>query len=314
MPELLTDAIAKATAALETSVASIIGCDDDDATKRYALAETFAQFQTYLDREANGGKPLGKGRLERVQRSYRQTFEKILGKDGGDDAGGDDAGGGSGGGASDHHASKVADLLVEAGSHPDRSTALSYLLHSPHGTALLHRMSKAADQTAKETSMTSHSEFVQSVVKQYGIVALCKSMVSDQKSYGLTEHEIVDLIGESAQSSEFPSLSKAQAFSRLYTEQSERGRTLQKAVAIAKSMPFVADAEPLVVGGADTRDLSDQSEAIAQLKQLGARKWPSATEAQQFANAFSDPVNRELASKAHVRPVAPAGGIYPYPR
>ena len=35
--------------------------------------------------------------------------------------------------------------------------------------------------------MTSHSEFVQSVVKQYGIVALAKSMVQDQKSYGLDE-------------------------------------------------------------------------------------------------------------------------------
>jgi hypothetical protein len=33
--------------------------------------------------------------------------------------------------------------------------------------------------------LTSHSEFVQSVVKQYGIVALAKSMVQDQKSYGL---------------------------------------------------------------------------------------------------------------------------------
>ena len=47
-------------------------------------------------------------------------------------------------------------------------------------------------------------------------------------------------------------------------------------------MPFVADLTPLVVGGEDTRDLSDESEAIAQLKQLGARKWPTASEAQQL--------------------------------
>jgi hypothetical protein len=44
--------IAKATAALQESVASIIGCDENDATKREALVETFAQFQTYLEREA----------------------------------------------------------------------------------------------------------------------------------------------------------------------------------------------------------------------------------------------------------------------
>jgi hypothetical protein len=46
--------VAKAIAALEESVASIVGCDDDDATKRNALAETFTQFQTYLDRNGGG--------------------------------------------------------------------------------------------------------------------------------------------------------------------------------------------------------------------------------------------------------------------
>jgi hypothetical protein len=78
----------------------------------------------------------------------------------------DDSGGGGGGGTSDHHASTVADLLVEAGSHPDRASALSHLLHSPHGQALLQRMHKAADQTAKETTpmTTSHNELVQDIV------------------------------------------------------------------------------------------------------------------------------------------------------
>src|SRR3984893_3119800 len=79
----------------------------------------------------------------------------------------------------DHHASTVADLLVEAGSFPHRAAALHHLLHKPEGQALLRRMHKAAEQTAKETSMKSHSEFVQSVVKQYGVVALAKSMVQD---------------------------------------------------------------------------------------------------------------------------------------
>ena len=77
-------------------------------------------------------------------------------------------------------------------------------------------------------------------------------------------------------------------------------------------MLFVADLAPLVVGGEDTRDLSDESEAIAQLKQLGARKWPTASEAQQFANAFTDPVNAQLAQKAHRRPSATTS--YPFPR
>jgi hypothetical protein len=47
------DVVSRATAALKESVASIVSCDDDDATKHAALAETFMQFATYLDR--NGG-------------------------------------------------------------------------------------------------------------------------------------------------------------------------------------------------------------------------------------------------------------------
>jgi hypothetical protein len=48
--------------------------------------------------------------------------------DGGDDDVGKQA---------DHHASTVADLLVEAGSFPHRAAALQHLLHKPSGQALL---------------------------------------------------------------------------------------------------------------------------------------------------------------------------------
>jgi hypothetical protein len=52
------DVIAKATAALKESVRLIIGSDYDDATKAYELAETFTEFQDYLDR--NGAVDVGK--------------------------------------------------------------------------------------------------------------------------------------------------------------------------------------------------------------------------------------------------------------
>jgi hypothetical protein len=51
MPNIL---IAKATAALQESVASILACDENDATKREALAETFSQFEDYLKRNGVG--------------------------------------------------------------------------------------------------------------------------------------------------------------------------------------------------------------------------------------------------------------------
>jgi hypothetical protein len=55
MPNVL---IAKATAALQESVASIINCDENDATKREALVETFAQFQNYMERNGVMAKSL----------------------------------------------------------------------------------------------------------------------------------------------------------------------------------------------------------------------------------------------------------------
>jgi hypothetical protein len=214
---------------------------------------------------------------------------------------------GGGGGASDHHASKVADLLVEAGSFPHRAAALQHLLHKPSGQALLRRMHKAAEQTEKETPSMSHSEFVQSVVKQYGIVALAKSMVQDQKSYGLDEHQFTQLATEHAQRV-YPKDRPDVAFSRLY--QSEE--SVRRARQIAKSMPFVVSLEPVQVGGSAAQAVNDPSEAIAQLKQLGARKWPTASEAVQFENALVDPANHKLARLAV--PIPAASTSYPFPR
>jgi hypothetical protein len=98
------------------------------------------------------------------------------------------------------------------------------------------------------------------------------------------------------------------AFSKLYQGE----ESVRRACAIAKAMPFVADITPLQVGGASAQNVGDPSEAIAQLKQLGRDRWPTATEAQQFANAFTDPANAALAQKAHRRPSATTS--YEFPR
>ena len=159
--------------------------------------------------------------------------------------------------------------------------------------------------------MTSHTEFVQNVVKQYGIVALAKSMVQDQKAFGLDEHTFTQLATEHAQRV-YPNDRPDVAFSKLY--QSEEN--VRRACGVLKSMPFVADLTPLAVGGVDATheaiNNTESSEAYAQLKRLGRDKWPTASEAQQFANAFTDPVNRELAAKAHRRPSPTTS--YEFPR
>jgi hypothetical protein len=204
-----------------------------------------------------------------------------------------------------HDASTIANLLVEAGSHPDRASALSHLLHSPHGQALLARMHKKDDPPM--TSTSTHAEFVRDVVKQYGVVALAKSMVQDQKSYGLDELSFTRLATEHAQRV-YPNDRPDSAFSKLY--QSEE--SVRRACVILKSMPLVADVTPVMVGGEDTRDLSDTSKAIEQLKALGARRWPTASAADQFERALTDPANHVLARRAV--PIPQATTSFPFPR
>jgi hypothetical protein len=193
-----------------------------------------------------------------------------------------------GGGVSDHHAGKVADLLVEAGSFPHRAAALQHLLHKPSGQALLQRMHKA-DQTGKESSM---DKTFRDVVKRHGIVAVAKSIVDERRSYGLSEHEFVALATEHAKA-QHPELTEAAAFSKMY--QSEP--MLRQACVALKSMPFQVSLEPLQIGGGDVNP-NDPAEAIEQLKQLGRDRWPTASAADQFERALTSPEYHKLARVA----------------
>jgi hypothetical protein len=161
--------------------------------------------------------------------------------------------------------------------------------------------------------MTSHSEFVRDVVKQYGITALCKSMVQDQKSYGLDESLFTALVVEAAKRDAPAGETEAQSFTRLFTAPTEEGVLLRKAHALAKETTWL-DLQPQVISGGDWRDEDDREQAMKQLAEIGRRMAPTATPAKQFDLAFSDPTNVALAQRAHVRPTAPVDGAYAWPR
>jgi hypothetical protein len=249
-----------------------------------------------------------RGNREHIAK-FDRSFNGVMAKA---EADGDEIDREDGGDASDHHASKVADLLVEAGSFPHRAAALQHLLHKPSGQALLRRMHKAAEQTEKETPpMTSHSEFVQSVVKQYGIVALAKSMVKDQKAYGLDEHEFTKLATEHAQCL-YPNDRPDVAFSKLY--QSEE--SVRRACQIATKAHTL---DVMVVGGPDAMheaiNDTEQSEAYQQLVDMAEKlraESPFLSTGQAFARVFENPKHAALASKAHVRPSPTTS--YEFPR
>jgi hypothetical protein len=145
-----------------------------------------------------------------------------------------------------------------------------------------------------------------------GVVEIAKNIVEEQKGFRLTEGEFVNLIDLAARVAH-PELG-ARAFEKVY----EHNPVLAAAISVIKAglaEQLLSGGLPVqVVGGEDARDLSDESEAISQLKELGRRKWPSASALEQFERALTDPANRELTAKAHRRPTAPAGGAYPMPR
>ena len=217
-----------------------------------------------------------------------------------------------GGSASVHPAVQIATLLVASGKFPGHAQALHHLLNTSRGQALLQRMSKA-DQTGKETSMTtSHSEFVQSVVKQYGFVALAKSGVQDGKAYGLDESTCTRLATEYAQGV-YPSDRPDVAFRKLY----EGEESVRRFFAVVKAMPIVADVTPLVVGGvAATHEAindTERSEAYQQLvdkaEELRASS-PFLSTSQAFARASEQ--RPDLLARAHRRPASTTS--YEWPR
>ena len=216
----------------------------------------------------------------------------------------------------DHHASKAADLLVESGSHGTREEALAYLLHHKDGAALLRRLRKQHQEEStmsKEQLEAERTAKLDEVVKAYGIMPLAKQMIAEGSSYGIDESEFTKLATAHARRL-FPNMSPNAAFEKLFSDGSEDGVVLREAHGITKNAYAAPmfDLKPMFVGGDDALDVDNPAKAIAQLQEIGRQKWPSASEAAQFENAFTDPANAELAAKAHRRPAATT--VYPFPR
>jgi hypothetical protein len=201
---------------------------------------------------------------------------------------------------SDHHASKVADLLVETGKYPHRAAALDHLLHDKRGQALLGRMHK------KEEPMDIQKELV-SIMKDHGLHAFAKSVCNRGRA-PCSEAEFTAAVTEFAKG-EHPELSADAAFAKVFTDAGDQGVMLRKAHALAKETTW-RDLQPMVISGGDWRDEADREQALKQLAEIGRRMAPTATPERQFALAFeSEPA---LARHAHQRPQATS--IFPFPR
>jgi hypothetical protein len=243
---------------------------------------------------------------------YNRSFNGIMAKFADDNRERDDGGSG---GASDHHASKVADLLVEAKSFPHRAAALQHLLHSPSGQALLSRMHKAADQTGKESNMRT-SDTLESIMKSAGIGATCAGIVA-KGSTTISQDELVAAASKVARE-RYPELSSAQAFAKIHDDPTE-GRVLQSAINVCKASLAETMLDPglpmTVVGGSAAQDVNTAEEAEqarAELMRIGRKQWPRLTEQAAYEQAFSDPRNATIVARLYQRPTPTS--IYPMPR
>jgi hypothetical protein len=289
--------------------------DDFDDWHREQAAEAERQNEEHLRKHAPTWRSFNEVFAENVAKSYAATargdeadrHDEDAPVDGLVDGDGDSVADGG----NDHAASKIADLLVESGKHPDRRAALDHLLHTARGAAMLRRLRK---QQEDFTAMsTTPEQKLSDIVKRVGITALAKAIVDEDSAFSIDEHQLTALTIEAAKRDN-PDLSDAQAFAKVFTAQDEGGVILRKAFHVVKTAgaaPYF-DLKPMFVSGEDALDVDDPAKAIAQLTAIGRQKWPTAPEAEAFERAFTDPANAKLAAKAHRRP-APTTS-YPWPR
>jgi hypothetical protein len=221
---------------------------------------------------------------------------------------------------------KAVEVIDEADRAADITKAHKH--RGPHelGASLIQHLHDRLDRhrerhgyytkAAKESPMSS----LQDIAKSHGVpgvVLIAKNIVDEQKSFRVTEEEFCRLIDTAARVTH-PELG-ARAFEKIY----ERNPLLARAIAVIKAglaEQLLSGGMPVLqVGGVDATheaiNNTEQSEAYAQLEAMASKlrassPWLSAEQA--FAKAFE--ANPTLAAKAHRRPTAPAGGMYPFPR
>jgi hypothetical protein len=205
--------------------------------------------------------------------------------------------------AATHHASTIADLLIESGRFSDRTAALDHLLNTSRGQALLQR-NKAADQTGRESSTMDKTETLRDIAKAGGIVVVSKAIDEENRDYGIAGEKFVEIASESAQTEFFPLLSKAQAFDKLC----ERWPVVLRAYNVLKAAEFAV--KPQVFGreAMNPDQPTDMLAAYNEILRTIRERFPYRTGAQQLAMA-----DEELARRYHVRPEANHANVYAMP-
>jgi hypothetical protein len=157
---------------------------------------------------------------------------------------------------------------------------------------------------------------VLSIIKSAGIAATCAQIVA-KGSTTITQDEIVAAVSKIAVE-QYPGLTEAQAFEKVYSNQGAEGRVLRQAINVAKASlaeTMLGPGLPVrVVGGPAAQNVDNPEEAEqarAELMRIGRRQWPRLTEQDAYERAFTDPANATLVARLYQRPTPTS--IYPMP-
>jgi hypothetical protein len=220
------------------------------------------------------------GRLPAMRKDYAAALDA-------------DADFGAGSASNSHHASRVADLLVEASDGKlTRAQTLSWLLHNRDGAALLLRMSTSKQQTEGDMPRT---ESLQDVVKAAGgLIAFAKNIVIKPSSGRyVSEPEFVKLVTDHAKAI-------GTTFVKLFTSDDEDGLALRQACEVIKAAQFVITA-PTFVGGGEANAAADQGlrayEQLVALANEQRKRAPFMSFAQAYTKVYEDPENASLAQQ-----------------
>jgi hypothetical protein len=139
--------------------------------------------------------------------------------------------------ASAAHVSGFADLLVElAGGEGklSRPQALAWLTSHPRGRSLLLQLKRQQKETT--TMSKTRTEELLSLAKEDGVVAVAKHVLAEGPV--VSEHELTKMITATVERQKGES--REQAFARVFSDASEEGALLRRAIAACRNFPAMA--------------------------------------------------------------------------
>jgi hypothetical protein len=164
--------------------------------------------------------------------------------------------------------SHLADLITEASDGGvSRSEALAWILTNRHGRAAATHLTKREEP--KMDRMTKN------------VIAM-------------GEHEYTRILQKHASDNRLPNETAVQAFSRIFTEDTDEGRAIRKFWQISKQGSAAVDEDERDDDEDDERDAMEELEELAREER---RRTHGMSKAQAFAKIYTDPANAKLAQR-----------------